>query len=50
VVDVPSGNGHIVLFSINPVYRGVTRGTYALVLNTIMNFDSLDAGKKLAEK
>jgi hypothetical protein len=50
VVDVPSGAGHIVLFSINPIYRGETRGTYALVLNTILNFDSLDAGRKLAEK
>jgi hypothetical protein len=50
VVDVPSGNGHVVLFSINPVYRGETRGTYSLVLNTILNFDSLNAGRKLAEK
>jgi zinc carboxypeptidase len=50
VVDVPSGNGHVVLFSINPVYRGETRGTYSMVLNTILNFDSLDAGRKLAEK
>jgi hypothetical protein len=50
VVDVPSGSGHVVLFSINPVYRGETHGTYALVLNTILNFDSLDAGRKLAEK
>ncbi|HEY6267675.1 MAG TPA: M14 family zinc carboxypeptidase [Candidatus Acidoferrum sp.] len=50
VVDVPSGRGHIVLFSINPVYRGETRGTYSMVLNTILNFDSLDAGRKLAEK
>jgi hypothetical protein len=50
VVDVPSGKGHVVLFSINPVYRGETRGTYSLVLNTILNFDSLDAGRKLAEK
>ena len=50
VVDVPTGNGHVVLFSINPVYRGETRGTYSLVLNTIMNFDSLNAGRKLAEK
>jgi Zinc carboxypeptidase len=50
VVDVPTGNGHVVLFSINPVYRGETRGTYALVLNTILNFDSLNAGRKLAEK
>ena len=45
VVDAPSGKGHVVLFSINPVYRGETRGTYALVLNTILNFDNLDAGR-----
>jgi hypothetical protein len=50
VVDVPSGNGHVVLFSINPVYRGETRGTYSLVLNTILNFDSLNAGRKVSEK
>ncbi len=50
VVDVPTGSGHVVLFSINPVYRGETRGTYSLVLNTILNFDSLNAGRKLAEK
>lgn len=50
VLDVPEGKGHVVLFSINPVYRGETRGTYSLVLNTILNFDSLDAGRKTAEK
>src|SRR5262249_33139757 len=50
VVDMPSGNGHVVLFSINPIYRGETRGTYSLVLNTILNFDSLNAGRKLDEK
>ncbi len=50
VIDVPTGGGHVVLFSINPVYRGETRGTYSLVLNTILNFDNLNAGRKLAEK
>jgi Zinc carboxypeptidase len=50
VIDVPTGNGHVVLFSINPVYRGETRGTYSLVLNTILNFDNLNAGRKLADK
>jgi len=50
VVDVPVESGHIVLFSINPVYRGETLGSYGLVLNTIMNFDNLNAGRKLAEK
>jgi hypothetical protein len=48
VVDAPTGKGHVVLFSINPVYRGETRGTYSLVLNTILNFDSLDAGRAAA--
>jgi len=43
-VNVPTGSGHVVLFSINPVYRGETRGTYALVLNAILDFDNLSAG------
>jgi len=47
VIDVPVAQGHVVLFSGNPVYRGETRGDYAMVLNTIVNFDHLDAGRKL---
>jgi hypothetical protein len=50
VLDVPAGHGHVILFSINPVYRGETRGTYSLVLNTILNFDNLNAGRTPAEK
>jgi len=50
VVDAPLGKGHVVMFSINPVWRGETLGTYSLVLNTVMNFDSLNAGRKDAEK
>jgi hypothetical protein len=50
VIDQPVGNGHIVLFSNNPVYRGETQGNYFLVLNTILNFDNLNAGRKLTEK
>jgi hypothetical protein len=50
VLDVPVGQGHLVLFSINPVYRGETRGTYSLVLNAVMNFDNLNAGRKDAAK
>jgi hypothetical protein len=50
VVDVPVGSGHIVLFSTNPIYRAETIGSYPLVLNTILNFDSLNVGRKLAEK
>ncbi len=50
VVDAPFGKGHVVMFSINPVWRGETQGTYSLVLNTVMNFDSLNAGRKNDEK
>jgi hypothetical protein len=47
VVDVPVGKGHVVLFAANPIYRGETRGSYFMVFNTILNFDSLDAGRTL---
>ncbi len=50
VIDAPACKGHIVLFAINPIYRGETAGSYALVLNTILNFDHLDAGRKLPQK
>ncbi|HYT74139.1 MAG TPA: M14 family zinc carboxypeptidase [Vicinamibacterales bacterium] len=47
VVDVPVGKGHVVLFAANPIYRGETIGSYFMVFNTILNFDNLDAGRKL---
>ncbi len=47
VVDVPMDQGHVVLFGNNPIYRGETEGSYSLVLNTIMNFDNLNAGRVL---
>jgi hypothetical protein len=50
VVDAPFGKGHVVMFSINPVWRGETQGTYSLVLNTVMNYDSLNAGRKDDQK
>jgi hypothetical protein len=47
VVDARAGKGHTVLFAINPIWRGETIGSYALVFNTILNFDRLTpaAGK-----
>jgi hypothetical protein len=46
VIDSPYGAGHVVLFSTNPFWRGQTKGSYFLVFNTILNFDSLNAGRK----
>jgi len=50
VVDVPVERGHVVLFANNPIYRGETVGSYALVLNTIINFDNLNAGRTVDVK
>jgi hypothetical protein len=50
VVDVPVGKGHVVLFSNNPVWRGETEGSYFLVFNAILNFDSLNVGRTLDKK
>jgi hypothetical protein len=47
VVDAPLGKGHVILFANNPMYRGETIGSYFLVFNTLLNFDHLDAGRKL---
>ena len=47
VVDVPVQKGHIVLFANNPVWRGSTTGSYFMVFNTMLNWDNLNAGRKL---
>jgi hypothetical protein len=44
IVDVPQGRGHILLFAINPMWREETAGSFMLVGNAILNFDSLDLG------
>jgi hypothetical protein len=50
VVDTPLEKGHVVLFANNPVYRGETVGNYFLVFNTLLNWDSLNAGRKLDQR
>lgn len=49
VIDVPSGGGHILLFSNNPMWRGQTSGSYFLVFNAILNFDNLNAGRVISQ-
>ena len=45
LVDAPHGDGHVVMFSFNPFWRGETAGSYALVFNTLMHYRHLNAGK-----
>jgi hypothetical protein len=41
VVNAHLGQGSVLLFGNNPVYRGETLGTYPLVFNAILNFQHL---------
>ncbi len=41
VVDAHLGEGNVLLFANNPVYRGETVGNYPLVFNAILSFDHL---------
>jgi hypothetical protein len=45
VVDCKLGDGHVVLFSINPMWRHQTHGSFFLVFNAMLNYEHLDAGK-----
>jgi hypothetical protein len=41
VIDAPRGAGHILLMSINPMWRANSQGQYSLVLNALMNWNKL---------
>ena len=42
VVNAHLGQGSVLLFGNNPIYRGETIGDYALVFNAILNHDHLE--------
>ncbi len=44
VVDVPVGQGHVVLFAIRPFWRLQTYGSHALVFNTMLHWNDLRTG------
>lgn len=47
IVDVPVGRGHVVLFATNPMWRQETQGSFMLLLNAALNYDHLNAGRKM---
>jgi hypothetical protein len=49
-LDVPLGQGHVVMFALRPYWRWQTQGTYFLGFNTILNWDHLNAGESAAPK
>lgn len=48
VVDVPVGNGHVVMFANNPMWRHQTQGSFFLIFNAALNYDNLNAGRDRA--
>ncbi len=50
VVDCKLGNGHIVMFSINPMWRHETHGSFFLVFNSMIHYKNLDYKKPAAKK
>lgn len=44
VVDVPVGEGHVVLFANRPFRRWNTQGSHALVFNTMLHWNDLRTG------
>ena len=42
VIDVPVGLGHVLMFANNPMWRHQTQGSFFLLFNAAMNFDSLN--------
>jgi hypothetical protein len=46
VVDVPVGEGRVVLFATNPCYRWQNHGEFAMLFNAIMHFNDLRQTEK----
>lgn len=46
IIDVPSGQGHILLFTFNPFWRDTNHNAYMFVFNSILNYNDLDTGLK----
>jgi hypothetical protein len=50
VVDAHLGQGNVLLFANNPIYRGETIGSYAMVFNAILNYQHLAHDSATEEK
>jgi hypothetical protein len=46
VVDVPVGQGHVVMFANNSMWRHQTQGSFFLLFNAILNYDHLSVGRE----
>lgn len=45
LLDIPVGDGHVVLFNFNPIHRFQNKVDFMLLFNTLLNFDDLDVSE-----
>jgi len=50
LVDVKVGQGRVVMFSFNPLWRSATLGSDSLLFNALLHHGNLDAGAAVAEE
>jgi hypothetical protein len=50
IVDVPLGQGHIVMFANNPMWRQQTQGSFFLLFNAALHYDHLGVGREAAKE
>ena len=43
IVDVPRGDGRVVLFATNPCYRWQNHGEFTMLFNTILHYNDFEA-------
>jgi hypothetical protein len=46
IVNVPVGEGRVLLYSTNPVYRWQNHGEFNLIFNALLNFNDLKVGPR----
>jgi hypothetical protein len=49
VVDAPAGNGRVLMFANNPIYRWQTFGEHAMVFNALMFWNDLPPASDTAK-
>ena len=50
IIDVPVGRGHVVMFANNPMWRHQTQGSFFLVFNAALNYDSLNTERAAPQR
>ena len=46
IVDVPVGQGRVLLFATNPCYRWQNLGEFRMLFNAILNFNDLNSNSQ----